>query len=126
MNLKVLPENLTGQQVHAIMEQWAGELGAHCNACHLEERFKHASNGDPKLDFKDDSKGMKRSARLMFTMTEEINSSFIAKVEGSGMPVTCGTCHRGQVTPEPFKIQAPEGASAVQPSPSGAERAPAQ
>ena len=40
----------------------------------------------------------------MYTMTEEINSNYIAKVEGSGMPVTCGTCHRGQVSPEPFTI----------------------
>ena len=48
---------------------------------------------------------MKAVARLMYTMTEEINSNYIAKVEGSGMPVTCGTCHRGHVSPEPFTVQ---------------------
>jgi hypothetical protein len=45
---------------------------------------------------------MKTIARLMYTMTEEINSNHIAKVEGSGMPVTCGTCHRGQKYPSVF------------------------
>lgn len=125
MNLKVLPGNLTGQQVHEIMEQWAVELGVHCNACHLEDRFNLAPNGRPQLDFTDDSKGMKITARLMFTMTEQINSNTIAKVEGSGLQVTCGTCHRGQVTPDPFRIQPPENPTA-QLSPSGSERPHAQ
>jgi hypothetical protein len=44
---------------------------------------------------------MKEIARLMYTMTEQINRDFIVKVEGSGLPVTCGTCHRGHVSPEP-------------------------
>jgi len=38
----------------------------------------------------------------MYTMTEEINQKFIAKVDGLGVPVTCGTCHRGHAGPEPF------------------------
>jgi hypothetical protein len=118
-NLKVLPKNLTGQQVHAIMKQWTEELGVHRNACHLEDRFNMASNGRPQLDFMDDSKGMKRAARLMFTMTEEINSSYIAKVEGSGLPVSCGSCHRGQVTPEPYSIAPLAGENAAHPSADG-------
>lgn len=126
MNLKVLPENLTGEQVHEIMEQWAGELGVHCNACHLEDRFNTNPNGRPRLDFMDDSKGMKLTARLMFTMTEQINSNYIAKVDGSGMPVTCGTCHRGQVTPEPIKFQPPVNPPNAQLSPSGGEGPRAQ
>jgi len=36
-NLKVLPKNLTGQQVHDIMKQWNGELGVRCGACHAED-----------------------------------------------------------------------------------------
>ncbi len=53
---------------------------------------------------------MKAVARLMYTMTEEINSKYIATVNGSGMPVTCGTCHRGAVSPELFSLQ-PGGAT---------------
>lgn len=50
---------------------------------------------------------MKQTARLMFAMTEQINKSFIARVDGLGKPVTCGTCHRGKVSPEAF-IAIPE------------------
>ena len=58
----------------------------------------------------------------MYTMTEEINSHYIAKVEGSGMPVTCGTCHRGQVSPEPFTVQPAGGPPPAQAPPSAEER----
>jgi hypothetical protein len=125
-NLEVLPKNLTGQQVHAIMEQWSGELGVHCNSCHMEDRINNGPKGRPKLDFSDDSKGMKLAARLMFTMTEQINGDFIAKVEGSGVPVTCGTCHRGQVTPEPFSVLPPAGTTVAVIQPRGKERTLAQ
>ena len=36
-NLKVLPKDLTGRQVHEIMEEWAGSLGVRCDSCHAEE-----------------------------------------------------------------------------------------
>jgi hypothetical protein len=35
-------------------------------------------------------------------MTEEINANFVARIDSSGAPVTCGTCHRGHLGPEPF------------------------
>jgi len=35
----------------------------------------------------------------MYTMTEDINQRYIARIDGSGMPVTCGTCHHGHVGP---------------------------
>ena len=102
VNLKVLPKDLTGRQVHDVMEQWTGSLGARCDACHVEDTESTAHDGKPHLDFADDSKPMKTVARLMYTMTEEINSNYIAKVKGSATSVTCGTCHRGAVNPEPF------------------------
>src|ERR1035438_1565023 len=37
-NLKVLPKDLTGQQVHDLMKQWKAALGMGCNACHKEDR----------------------------------------------------------------------------------------
>jgi hypothetical protein len=101
-NLKVLPKNLTGEQVHEIMEQWESALGAHCRTCHTQDPNKIGPNGKPMLDFADDSKKEKETARLMFTMTGEINRNYISKFENSGAPVTCGSCHRGHLGPEPF------------------------
>ncbi|SPE19088.1 Cytochrome c family protein (modular protein) [Candidatus Sulfotelmatomonas gaucii] len=108
-NLKVLPEDLSGQQVHDIMEHWAGSLGTQCDSCHAEDQENAAPDGHPRLNFADDSKPMKAVARLMYRMTEEINNNYIPKGRGSDIPVTCGTCHRGRVSPEPFTIQAPSG-----------------
>ena len=125
-NLKVLPKDLTGQQVHEIMEQWSAALGAHCNSCHVEDRNNNGPNGRPMLDFGDDSKGMKLAARMMYAMTEKINTEYVAKIDGSGISVTCGTCHRGQMSPEPFKIQPSAGPPTAQLPPGGEERSPAQ
>ena len=47
---------------------------------------------------------MKQTARVMYTMTEKINVDYVSKVDSSGAPVTCGTCHRGHIGPEPFVI----------------------
>lgn len=101
VNLKVLPKNLTGRQVHDLMKQWSGELGVRCAACHVPESGVAISSGSYSR-FADDSKPMKEAARRMYTMTEQINSGYIAKVEPTGAPVTCGTCHRGSISPQPF------------------------
>ena len=118
-NLQVLPKDLSGQQVHDIMEQWAYDLGVRCDSCHAKDVGNIGPDGRPRLNFADDSKRMKGTARIMYRMTEEINSSFVAKVHGSGMPVTCGTCHRGQISPEPFTMQPPSGTSAAPVTPIG-------
>jgi hypothetical protein len=125
-NLKVLPKDLTGQQVHEIMERWSASLGTHCDSCHTADPQNIGPNGRPRLNFADDSKPMKGAARLMFTMTEKINVDYVAKIDSSGAPVTCGTCHRGHLGPEPFKIQPSDGPPTAQLPPSGEERPPAQ
>jgi hypothetical protein len=101
-NLKVLPKNLTGAQVHEIMEKWEGELGTGCKSCHAVDPKNIGPNGKPRLNFADDSKEEKRTARKMYKMVEDINASYISKIDSSGDPVTCGTCHRGHLGPEPF------------------------
>lgn len=106
-NLKVLPKNLTGEQVHEIMEQWEGELGTGCKTCHAVDPKNIGPNGKPRLNFADDSKEEKQTARLMYTMTQEINGKYVSKIDSSGAPVTCGTCHRGHLGPEVF-TPAPE------------------
>lgn len=123
-NLKVLPSNLTGKQVHDIMEKWEGSLGVHCDACHAKDPNNIAPDGQPRLKFADDSKPEKNIARTMFTMTEEINKNYIAKIDAMGAPVTCGTCHRGHFGPEPFVIPDDDAPRAPQTPPPDEETAP--
>jgi Photosynthetic reaction centre cytochrome C subunit len=127
-NLKVLPKDLTGQQVHEIMEGWAGSLGVHCDTCHQADPNNPGPNGRPRLKFEDDSKPEKQMARIMFTMTEDMKKNYIAKVAemdkmGSpAPPLTCGTCHRGHLDPEAFVIPREEGPGRPEgpPPPAGA------
>jgi len=102
-NLQVLPKNLTGEQVHDIMEKWEAELGTECSSCHAADPKNLTPNGKPRLNFADDSKPEKATARQMVRMVEMINTQYVAKIDNSGAPVTCGTCHRGHFGPEPFK-----------------------
>lgn len=102
-NLKVLPKDLTGKQVHDIMEKWEGDLGAKCTTCHAQDPTRKMPNGRPALNFADDSKEDKKIARMMYTMVQQINTDYVSKVPNSGTPVTCGTCHRGHLGPEPFE-----------------------
>lgn len=107
-NLKVLPKTLTGDQVHEIMHKWAAALGTECSTCHAADPVKKEPNGQPVLNFADDSKKEKETARLMLKMTGEINKNYTSMVESSrdsseaAKAVTCGTCHRGHVDPPAF------------------------
>lgn len=108
-NLRVLPKDLTGRQVRDTMEIWAGSLGVHCDFCHMADPKNLGPNGRPRMNFADDSKPNKQIARLMYTMTQQINNDTISKAmdldkDGMGSPVTCGTCHRGHQMPEVFVI----------------------
>ena len=112
-NLQVLPKDLTGNQVHEIMEGWAGALGQHCTYCHAEDPKHLAPNGRPRLNFASDEKDEKKMARIMYKMTEDINKNYVTKVAEmdkmpeAAPPVTCGTCHQGHEDPPEFK-PAPE------------------
>lgn len=107
-NLKVLPKTLTGDQVHEIMHKWEAELGSECNTCHVEDPVKKMPNGRPALNFADDSKKEKETARLMLKMTMDINKNYTSTVQSShdnteaAKQVNCGTCHRGHLDPPVF------------------------
>jgi hypothetical protein len=103
-NLQVLPKTLTGDQLDEIMDRWSASLGVHCDSCHTLDPAHPRPNGRPGLNFTDDSRPEKATARRMVQMTEQINRDYIAKIESSGQPVTCGTCHRGHLGPEPFVV----------------------
>jgi len=116
-NLQVLPKNLTGDQVHDIMEGFAGSLGVHCDFCHAADPKNLMPNGRPRLNFADDSKDDKKIARVMIQMVQQINGDYISKTtamdpDAMGMKVTCGTCHRGHQMPEEFVPPQPPGPGA--------------
>ena len=106
-NLKVLPKTLTGEEVHEIMHKWAADLGTECDTCHAVDPNRKMPNGHPALNFADDSKKEKETARMMLKMTIEINKN-TSMVESSrstdpaAKMVSCGTCHRGHVDPQAF------------------------
>ena len=107
------------------MEQWAGSLGAHCSNCHAPDPKNIGPNGRPRLNFADDSKEEKLTARVMYKMTEDINVNYVSKVPSSDEPVTCGTCHRGHLGPEHFEIPKDDGPPRPEgPPPSSAKPQP--
>lgn len=98
-NLKVLPKNITHDQLEKVMHEWSGSLGVHCDFCHVK-------NADGKgLDFASDGKAEKNMAREMYEMMNGINKKYFeAKKDSTGMVMTtgvnCYTCHRGVAHPE--------------------------
>lgn len=101
-NLQVLSKGLTTRQVRAVMEEWTGELGVDCGTCHVRDAADPALDASRRYDYADDSKQEKRTARVMYAMTAEINARYVSTVPNSGIPVTCGTCHRGHLSPVPY------------------------
>ncbi|MGH9589700.1 MAG: c-type cytochrome [Terracidiphilus sp.] len=133
-NLQVLPKDLTGEQVVHIMQGWAAALGTHCDTCHAPNPNAEAQPGRrPRLDFALDVKPEKNTARLMYKMVQDINTNYIAMVNNSGAnsgsgaesgtKVSCGTCHRGHVSPPAFtpperqEGPRPQGAQGSMPAP---------
>jgi hypothetical protein len=97
-NIKVLPKDITGDQVIQQMRQYAGDLGVECEFCHYR-------NPETKRnDFASDANPVKEKARVMIKMTADINTKYLAQLSSrmSTDPVTCGTCHRGSAMPETF------------------------
>jgi hypothetical protein len=97
-NLKVLPKDITGQQVITIMRGFTGDLGVECTYCHA----RNSETGRP--DFPSDANPMKDRARVMIKMAGAINTEYLTQLTDPkpANPVTCGTCHRGMSKPEVF------------------------
>ncbi len=98
-NLKVLPKDISEQDLDKIMDGYKAALGVKCNFCHA------ASKDDPKhLDFASDAKPEKETARMMMKMTYRINKkSFHIKDAYNAkavVAVSCITCHNGKAHPE--------------------------
>jgi hypothetical protein len=96
-NLKVLPKNITKQQMDSVMHHYTDALGVKCNFCHVwNEETK-------KMDFVSDANKHKLIARDMIRMTKQINKKYF-QVAGrqnldAKLLVTCYTCHHGAGRP---------------------------
>lgn len=99
-NLKVLPKDISHEDLDKIMDNWKAALGVKCNFCHAPS----ADSTSHRLDFASDAKPEKDIARHMFKMTGKINKkyfSFNKDEQGKAVPtITCITCHRGSPHPE--------------------------
>jgi thioredoxin reductase len=99
-NLKVLPKNISGEELHNIMKGYAQSLGVRCNHCHVSHEVEGEKR--PKFDFASDEKPEKNIARDMMKMVKGINRKYIGKMGDERHPfqqVTCVTCHNGRIKP---------------------------
>jgi len=100
VNLKVLPKNISEDELHNIMRGFSKSLGVRCNYCHVAQEVPGQQH--PKFDFASDDKPEKNTARDMMRMVEAINADYIDKMHRSGRAweqVSCVTCHNGKTTP---------------------------
>ena len=97
-NLKVLPKNISHDDLDKVMDGFKAALGVRCNFCHA------ASKDEPrKMDFASDDKPEKNIARDMMRMTAKINKKYFkynAHDTTAVAAVACFTCHHGKEHPE--------------------------
>ncbi len=98
-NLRVLPRDISKDDLIGTMRSWSDSLGAGCDQGH--QRTAPALPGERgRLDFTSDAMPDKNVARAMLTMTRRMNVEYVMKVTQKGSTVSCYTCHRGKSVPE--------------------------
>jgi len=100
-NLKVLPKNITDEQLDSVMDNFKASLGVNCSFCHAAAKDTSVKR---HLDFASDEKPTKLRAREMMQMTAYLNENYF-NPEHSSQPdtihqVICYTCHRGFHEPD--------------------------
>jgi hypothetical protein len=100
-NLKVLPKEMSGDDVDRLMHRYQQYLGVPCGYCHEE------NPQTKEIDCASDENPIKETARFMISMTSDINNKYLAQLGDRRYadPLTCGTCHRGQVQPPTFELK---------------------
>lgn len=94
-NLKVLPKNISEEELDKVMDSYKIALGVDCNYCHSKKA------GVDELDYASDKKPEKEIARKMMVMTTDINKKYFDfnKSKSNIQAVTCFTCHKGEPRP---------------------------
>lgn len=97
-NLKVLPKDISHDDLMKEMRSYNKALGVKCDFCHAKQ-----PENPQKLDFVSDDKEEKETAREMLRMTMRINKKYFKSGKDEKgmqiMTVTCYTCHNGQKEP---------------------------
>lgn len=116
-NLKILPKNISKDDLDSVMHHFTASLGVKCNYCHVRNEVIK------KMDFASDDKPEKLIARKMMLMAIDINTKYFKdmeeemskqkdhdmdhgiKIDGDSVRnmlsyVTCYTCHRGDAHPD--------------------------
>lgn len=97
-NLKVLPKDISEDQLDDVMKNFCKSLGVKCGHCHVSHQVPGREK--PKFDFASDDKEEKELARDMMKMTASINEEYIAKMGDHKLEhITCVTCHNGNEKP---------------------------
>jgi hypothetical protein len=97
-NLKILPKNISSEDLENTMRAFNAALGVKCGHCHAPK-----STGERGLDFASDANPKKDIARAMMKMTNKINKKYFKdnhSEDGALKQIGCGTCHNGQVEPQ--------------------------
>jgi hypothetical protein len=102
-NLKVLPKDISHDDLDKVMEGWKNALGVKCGFCHAPSK----DSTSRRLDFASDAKPEKDIARHMFRMTAKINKKYFSfEKDDKGATIaaiSCVTCHRGSPHPDEVK-----------------------
>lgn len=104
-NLKVLPQDISEQQLDSLMDSYNKALKVSCDFCHskVKDITGIIPEKDAPVDFALDNQ-MKEEARRMIKLTIEINKTYF-KFDTTGRAdhllnvITCNTCHRGNPFP---------------------------
>jgi hypothetical protein len=98
-NLKILPKNISKEDLDKVMDHFKAALGVKCSFCHAPSK----DTAQKWPDFASDDKPEKLIARKMMKMTSKINKKFFSdnkNEQGVAVPaVECMTCHRGSPHP---------------------------
>lgn len=103
-NLKVLPKDISHEELMKIMHDFCNALHYRCGDCHAA-----AAGGGHDMDFASDANPKKNVARHMMKMMARINKknfevkgAFAANYVNAKYPVTCYTCHHGSEHPATY------------------------
>ncbi len=99
-NLKVLPKDISHDDLMNVMHSFEVALNYNCGDCHT-----HSAADSTKMDFAADTK-KKQTTLYMMKMVQSMDSTYF-NVKGdfkdnylaSGFKVTCITCHNGHESP---------------------------
>lgn len=96
-NLKVLPKNISKEDLDKVMDNFKMALGVRCGYCHAPMK-----DNPKKMDFASDDKKEKETARAMMRMTAKINKKYFHNAMQDGKTlneIACITCHNGKTEP---------------------------